>query len=71
MEWTASTLADQESILLRPCGSHEKGNVGLFWRWAVEVEANGELKFSGYDYSKEYPGNLQPRLPVLLLINPS
>jgi hypothetical protein len=38
MEWMPSSLSDGASILLRPMGTFDTGNVGLYYRWPVEQE---------------------------------
>lgn len=60
MEWMPSSLADGQSILLRPMGTFSTDSVALLYRWPVEQELQGELKFAGYDFSKEWPGDPAP-----------
>ena len=60
MEFMPSTLSDGQSILLRPCGTFGTGHVGLYYRWPVETLSQGELRFAGYDFSQQYPGDPAP-----------
>lgn len=60
MEFFPNSLSDGQSILLRPMGTFGTGHCGLYYRWPVEQLVQGELKFSGYDFSAEWPGDPAP-----------
>ena len=60
MEFMASSLSDGASILLRPLGTFGTGHSALYYRWPVEQNVQGELKFAGYDFSGEWPGDPAP-----------
>lgn len=60
MEFMPSSLSDGASILLRPMGTFATDNVALLYRWPIEQEVQGELKFSGYDFSEAWPGDPAP-----------
>ncbi|WP_222930570.1 hypothetical protein [Synechococcus sp. BIOS-E4-1] len=46
--------------MLRPLGVFSSGHAALFYRWPVEQAVQGELKFSGYDFSQAWPGDPAP-----------
>ena len=60
MEFMPSSLSDGASILLRPMGTFATDNVALLYRWPVEQEVQGELKFCGYDFAQAWPGDPAP-----------
>ena len=60
MEFMASSLSDGQSILLRPLGTFGTGHTALYYRWPVEQQVNGELKFAGYDFAEAWPGDPAP-----------
>ena len=60
MEFMPSSLVDGQSILLRPLGTFGTGHTALYYRWPVEQQVNGELKFAGYDFAEAWPGDPAP-----------
>lgn len=60
MEWMPSSLSEGASVLLRPMGTFATDSCAMFYRWPVEQEVQGDLKFSGYDFSSQWPGDPAP-----------
>ncbi len=61
-EFTPSSLDSGATEDFRLLGRHDQGSCLVAWRWPCEQEdlATGELRFSGFSYSKEYPGHPAP-----------
>ncbi len=59
-EFTASSLADGQSETFRITGTNTTGQIEYLYRWPTETEVQGELKFSGFAYSREFPGAHPP-----------
>jgi len=56
-----SSLVDGESAVYRLLGTYASGHCRMFWRWATETkDEKGELRFSGFRFSSEYPGAVPP-----------
>ena len=55
-EFFPSSLTDGESNSFRLLGHYGTQHAAVFWRWPTETMRDGELKFSGFKFSSDYPG---------------